>query len=321
MISTLIQNREFAMREAGATKWLHLAPMGDFPGIVADAEGNEKQIIQRIDSAAAEAIIKNFAAPALVDFEHRSNKRDGDTVAAAWIEQLELRDDGVWGRAALSDLGSDAIANKRYRYLSPTFAVEEIEPGVMRPTALINAAFTNAPNLKELTPLANRAAAESQNAAHSAENKNMAEEAERKVSMQKLKEALGLPDDAEEQAILDAVSALQKRVADVEAAKLDKEADDFVAANKALISDAVAIKKQYVENKDATISLFKALAVAAPPQTQNRAAAKPPVVSAAAPDRATEQKAFVMQVMNRDKCTFQKAWASARLEKPALFTE
>ena len=319
-------NREIVAPEIDSPElWLHLVPRGDFPGILCAPGDASHEIIQRCDDAALRAIVSNFAAPALVDFEHRSLNPAGDTSAAGWIRELNLRADGIWGLIELSGPGRDAVRNKSYRHLSPSLHISpgEIEPNVFRPFNLISAALTNRPNLKDLKPISNKASEpESPD-----NNTNMADQAG-KETMQEIATALGLPADADAQKITEAIAALnaqletlKRQLADVEKAQVEKEADDFVAANSALISDKNAVRAQFVANSAAVKSLFVALAAATPPPpaTHNRAAASTPVATSA--DKALQQQAAVMLVQNREKCDYKKAFNIARRENSSLFSK
>lgn len=322
-----IINRELSPSPStGADTWVHLAPLGDFPGTLVTSDG-EKSIIQRIDRAALDAIVRNFEPKVLVDLEHRSMFPRGDTAAAAWILALEIRPDGLWGRLDLSDIGEGAIKNKRYRHLSPAFDVEPVGTGddgidIVRPVRLTSAGLTNNHNLKALQPLTNSAAAESNE--------------KKEHAMKEIAIALGLPETADLPAILSAIAALKTAQTELEPAKakikelegsaLEKEADVFVAANSAKIKDAPAVKKQYVVNKDATIALFASLAdapLARAARVHNQAAATTPGAGAVDTDvdKAKAQKAFVLQIQAREKCDYKTAWNIARMEKPELFKE
>jgi len=151
----------FRLAEDG---WYHLAPFGEF--------GHpEEQVRQVIDEAAVRAMVARFwqEFPAgwpglLVDYEHLSHEPRGSTEAAGWIEGLEGRPDGLWAAIRWSQAGRAAVEGGQYRYLSPTWMREECEslPAVngarrVRPLRLNDAAVTNRPNLRGLTPLSDRA--------------------------------------------------------------------------------------------------------------------------------------------------------------------
>lgn len=341
-------NRELPALRAGAPDWAHLVPFGDYPGLLVGAE-SETPVIQRCDRAALDRLVKNFRPKILVDFEHRSEMPGGDTAAAAWILNLEIRADGLWGKLDLSDLGEQAIVNKRYRHLSPAFDVEpvlaEVASGsagftpatpIVRPIRLLSAGLTNKHNLKALQPLINSAAANGRDGVSPSVLATQAEQAG-KENMKDIAIALGLDSAAEKPAVLNAIQALatakteldqaRAKVAELEGSILNQEAEAFVAANAPKIKDPAAVKKQYVLNKEATIALFASLAdpaggTAKAPVVHNRAGAKTPdAAGAAGTDKAVSQAAFVQQVRNREKCDHKTAFNLARAEKPELFKE
>jgi|GEM_PF-2055368 hypothetical protein len=330
-----------------ADGWFHLAPRGDFAGVLCNG-AEERAITQRFDETAMQSIVANFHAPTLVDFEHRSMLPEGDTSAAAWIRALQIRKDGLWGQLELSGLGRSAIENKNYRHLSPAFDVEEIpgENAMVRPITLLSAGLTNRHNLKTLQPLTNSAAGNmpalpGRDGVSPSASQTQADQARKEAVMKEIAIALGLPETSGLPEVLAAIAEMKKtcdaaqtagtaanaRIVELEGAVLNKEADDFVAANSAKIKDPAAVKTQFVANKAATIALFASLAdqpapVPAPAATvHNRAAAKTPEAGAVVLDQAAAQRAAVTVIRNREKCNHKTAWNIARVEKPELFKE
>lgn len=321
-----ILNREY---QPAADGFCHLAPFGDFPGIMRQA-GEDVDVIQRFDREAFRAIVANFKPKVLVDFEHRSMLPAGDTTAAAWITSLQERADGLWAALEFSDVGATAVKNKRIRFLSPAFDVEMIDEGkkIVRPMQLISVGLTNRPNLKTLQPLSNKAADGT-----TVEN-DLAAKAGKVGKMKGIIALLGLPEASDEAAVLDAIRKLlaaktdlttaNAKVKELEGAVLNTEADAFVVANAAKIKDAPSVKKQFVANKEATIALFAAVADVPAAKTavvHNRAGAKTPEGGGTIVNKATEQEVLVQQVRNREKCGYKAAFNMARQEKPELFKE
>lgn len=317
-------NRDLPEIAPGAPIWAHLTPLGDFPGALRNRAGAAAQrVTQRCDREALETIVRNFRPKLLVDFEHRSELPNGDTVAAAWILDLEIRPDGLWGRLELSDLGEQAVKNKRYRHLSPAFEIAPV-PGarnVFRPVRLMSVGLTNKHNLKALQPLTNSAAAAS---------------IRKDPAMQQIATALGLPEASEEPAILNAISALKTarqtdktaldqataKIQALESAALNTEAEAFLEKHAARIKNKETVRKQFVANKEATIALFDSLAtIEGGARIHNRADSRTPNGDANPPDKAQAQKTLVLMVRNREKCDHKTAWNIARAEKPELFIE
>lgn len=96
--------------------------------------------------------------------------------------------------------------------------------------------------------------------------------------MEKLKEALGLAPEATDDEVLAAVVALKDKLAELDAAALDAEADAFAEANKEKVVNAAELKAQYLANPavaKAIVANIKAAAVAYKRVTNAAAAQRP----------------------------------------------
>lgn len=220
---------------------VQLCPFGEYQG---------QQRLQVCDRQAFEQVIADWreggAKEILMDFEHKSEvgKIDSDTRAAAWIANLAIDDErGLVGDLKFTDEGADAVANRRLRFLSPVWPLDEEG----RPTHLKSVALTNTPNIP-VAPVLNKAQPGEVNVEDTKENENM----------DKIKEALGLAPEASEEDVLNAVTALVQKNKDAETAALEKEADEFAEANKAKLDPKVC-KAQYIANKEACKALVAAI--------------------------------------------------------------
>ncbi len=220
---------------------VQLCPFGEYQG---------QQRLQVCDRQAFEQVIADWreggAKEILMDFEHKSevDKIDSDTRAAAWIANLAIDDErGLVGDLKFTDEGADAVANRRLRFLSPVWPLDEEG----RPTHLKSVALTNTPNIP-VAPVLNKAQPGDTNVEDTKENENM----------DKIKTALGLAPEASEEDVLNAVTALVQKNKDAEAAALEKEADEFAEANKAKLDPKVC-KAQYIANKEACKALVAAI--------------------------------------------------------------
>lgn len=301
--------------------WHMLAPFGEFPGKTKTG----REIVQVIDQAAADALVKNFSeavnknpSVGLIDREHFS-ETVGDTTAYGWIRELQKRADGVWMRVDWTDIGEPAVRNKRFRFISPVFLLADLGNGKARPVYLEGAGLTNRHNLKSSRPLFNK------DGAPAAQGEN---------NMNEIATLLGLAPDADPQAVLDALKAkiaeldsvkqqLAEATKTVEAAKteaLNKEAEAFIVANKTRIQHAEVIKKLYVQNKDAVLAMFNALPPGAASVMNTAAAQTPAPLAPVEPDKRSRSRTILCaKIMNREKCNFKTAWSIAREEKPELF--
>jgi hypothetical protein len=145
--------------------WLQLSPYGDFP----HARG-----LQRVDRAAAETLVAQFnsfrgrlgrlfgGVPFYIGHPDVPNASEiADRKAYGWVNQLETREDGLYGQVKWSDAGLDLLKNAHFKYLSPYWEAREIgtENGrrVYQPVALVSVGLTNQPNIP-VKPLANESA-------------------------------------------------------------------------------------------------------------------------------------------------------------------
>jgi phage I-like protein len=137
----------------GGDGLVQVVPFGRFA-----IEWNGQRIIQVVDRTAAELMAKN-SGKVLLDYEHGSWAQAGSTEAAGWIGDWEVREDGLYGRIEWSDTGLAAVNGKRFRFLSPTFLVSEMQQlgGMLRrPTRVVDAGLTNRPNMRSIRPLTNQ---------------------------------------------------------------------------------------------------------------------------------------------------------------------
>ncbi len=179
--------------EAGASAggaWVHLLPSGSF------TSPRDGRTWMAGDRTALERVVANSLAIAgatelVVDYDHQSvfGAKDGvggRAPAAGWVKQLEVRDDGIWGRVEWTEAASAAIRAQEYRYLSPVFLHDKAG----KVLAIRMAALTNTPAL-DLTAVAASALLQT-----------------RDHSMDKFAAALGLPAGSGEDAVLAALNAL-----------------------------------------------------------------------------------------------------------------
>ncbi len=111
------------------------------------------------DRADAERVL-NFTRQTLggvdmmVDYDHASElaapEGKGRALAAGWVKDLTIKDDGIWASVDWTPQAEAELASRQYRYISPYFRVDKTTREVTR---LVNAGLTNTPNL-ELPALA-----------------------------------------------------------------------------------------------------------------------------------------------------------------------
>lgn len=237
--------------------WFHLVPIGEFPVTRKEKNGAKKTYIQVVDETSADRIVAAFANrraanpdfKILIDFEHFSHDTGKSTEAACWITDLEKRANGVWAKGEWSDVGETAIRNRRYRYLSPVWfprQTEKLDASRFRPVEVNDAGLTNKPNLGDaLTPFWNRA----DESFNGREAKSQKPETKNNMKEQ-LIALLGLPAEADDAAVLAAVTALKdaSEKAAADAAPLKNRLAALETAHRALLGDAVT--KELEANRD-----------------------------------------------------------------------
>ena len=136
---------------------VHISPIGDFSG--SDSNGNPVQ--ERIDRESLEALADKLNAgdEVLFDTDHQSARagEDRNTRAAGWFSTFFVDPvKGLFGKLKLTKWGKELISGREYRYVSPTFGLDENG----RPVDLYSIAATNKPAFAgAISPILNQAPA------------------------------------------------------------------------------------------------------------------------------------------------------------------
>lgn len=173
---------------AGATR-IQLLPMGRHFG----RDGRGPYILK--DKAHAERVIAATKARLgscdfMIDYDHQvvaDPSAGAQAKAAGWARQdsLVAEDDGIWAEVQWTPAAQAAIGDREYRYISPCF--QHSKAGEI--TLILNAALVNIPNL-ELAAVA-------------------AQQFGDEKPMKTIATALGLAEDATEEAILAAINSMK----------------------------------------------------------------------------------------------------------------
>lgn len=318
--------------------WYHLVPVGDHPHAPSGT-------VQILDAKAITAIANRFAAEAarpefagiLIDQEHFSYDADKTSEAFGWIKEVQARDSGLWGRVEWTDLGRSALANKRYKFISPVWLPRDVErlgnQGI-RPLRLDSAGLTNNPNLRGMVPLVNRAGEEPANSPKANHMKSVAT-------------ALGLAPEASEEAILGALTALRNRAesAERELTPTKNRAEKAEGDLKTLRESTAASDLEPFKNRiaEGTEAFWREMLIANRPMALanlgklpdpatktgavlNRATAKPPAAAADAGKTGEEDPAIAARIANRAAeigktqpgLTHSQCWSRAKAEITAV---
>lgn len=129
---------------------VQICPVGDFPN------GDHQQ---HCTVEALQNVVKDWTARGskeiLVDFEHNSESSEpnSDTSAAAWVSNVRVDPErGLVGDFKLTDVGAEAISNRRLRFLSVSWFVNKETHEPIRITSI---ALTNKPNIP-VAPVLNK---------------------------------------------------------------------------------------------------------------------------------------------------------------------
>jgi phage I-like protein len=178
------EGREISLNEERKVPdWIHLLPRGP------EIKGVDGRIWTMSSPEKVIAAFNAKKADLIVDYEHGSEllaDAGMPAPASGWINALELRDDGIWGKVKWTEKATNMIEAGEYRYISPGFYYTKTGHEVL---GFKSVGLVNQPNLP-LTAL-NR------------------EQKETPMDLAKLREALGLDKDADESAILTAINTLK----------------------------------------------------------------------------------------------------------------
>lgn len=110
-----------------------------------------------IDSKMLSSIQSNFQSKVrgvdiAIDYKH-----DSEDVAAGWIKEVYLSDNGkeLWAKVDWTPNGQKVLAEKEFRYLSPEFVFEYQDNETLKKfgPVLLGAGLTNRPVIKKMEPV------------------------------------------------------------------------------------------------------------------------------------------------------------------------
>jgi phage I-like protein len=288
-------------------------------------------LMQRFSKESNDRVVANFESEVLVDREHMS-ELTSDTTAYAWIDELDSRPDGLYAAFNTTDIGWEALRNRRLRFPSAVFFLDENG----YPMKLKSCALTNKHNLKQLGPILNKDSGSATEPGRNpgdgvtANSLTIQQEGEQ---MKELLAVLGLSETADAPAALNKVKeliverdTLKGKISDMTKAALNREADEFIAANKAKIKDPAKIKELFVLNKEATVALVTAMNDGAPapaPQQIRRSDGKlpdgAPGSSSVTLNKETERMELIDQIRTQKRVSPTVAYTMAKSKRPDLF--
>lgn len=131
--------------ENGVVENVHISPIGDFTGSKQDGSPQTEHITAEALSALADKM--NAGDEVLCDVDHQSCRPgvEKDTSAAGWFTKFVVDPiKGLFASLKLTKRGKDLLANREYRYMSPTFMLNENG----EPIDIHSVSLTNTPAFK-----------------------------------------------------------------------------------------------------------------------------------------------------------------------------
>ncbi|MCD2176451.1 phage protease [Rhizobium sp. C1] len=166
---------------SGVPDWLQLLPSTSFSGVDGRGPYEAPDLNMLVAKFASEGrklpIDENHAIDIL-------GKNGKPSPARGWIVEMQAREDGLYGRVEWTAEGRELVDGKSYGFISPVFFHTKQKP--FRIVSVDRAALTNDPNLPFLKSLNSR---------------------QEPDMLELLRKALGLPETATEEQVLEAVSS------------------------------------------------------------------------------------------------------------------
>jgi phage I-like protein len=133
----------------------------------------------------------------VIDYEHQTLK-DVQAPAAGWISKLvDKGKDGLWCVVEWTQKAKDYISTKEYRYFSPVMWLREKDRQVVK---IEHVALTNYPKVNHLRPIVAKLAWSNEYESNNNKGGN--------IMLKKLKKLFGLADDAGEDKVVEAATAV-----------------------------------------------------------------------------------------------------------------
>ena len=175
--------QENVISEGDVIENVHISPIGNFNG--SDSDGNP--VPETIDRESLEALAEKLNAgdEVLFDADHQSTRagEGRNTRAAGWFSKFFVDPvKGLFGKLKLTNWGKELISGREYRYVSPTFGLDENG----KPVELYSIAATNTPAFAgAISPILNQAPIEEGNLDISTQEQEISD-----MDIQKLKTEL-----------------------------------------------------------------------------------------------------------------------------------
>lgn len=230
--------QENVISEGDVIENVHISPIGNFNG--SDSEGNP--VPETIDRESLEALAEKLNAgdEVLFDADHQSTRagEDRNTRAAGWFSKFFVDPvKGLFGKLKLTNWGKELISGREYRYVSPTFGLDENG----KPVELYSIAATNTPAFAgAISPILNQAPTEEGNLEISTQEQELSDMELNTLKAELIKEILEAIH--EEFASMNACTT-EKAKADETASKAVNEGTEMPVDEKAKLEASEEIKE------------------------------------------------------------------------------
>ncbi len=176
---------DFTQITKNIPQWIPLVPIAE------RIQGRDgRYFIMDSPEAVIERTMSEYAMDLPIDLDHGiETGKNGQ--AQGWVKEYKVEDGYIYGKVEWTRDGQWHVAEKEYRYISPSFSYEPIEQGSPNGKILhfTSIALTNRPNLK-------------MHALNSASATPPPSQGEPNPMNKKILEVLGLADDATEEQVL-----------------------------------------------------------------------------------------------------------------------
>ena len=219
--------------------WVELAYPSRQKRKIYDSDGQTLEFLAEFSATGFERMLGKFRLAKLrnphhcllVNIDHLANQPDQKTEAAAWLVDLMIQDEHLYGKFRWTALGEEMALGGIYRFVSVEVDCERIprskwvDRGVVWDT-LLGVAITNDHALKDLKPISYRAEDEVEN-----------EPQPKGTNMDTIKELLGLDADATQEQIAESIKALHKQIETLAAAQAEAKIAAGAEAFRAAYGD------------------------------------------------------------------------------------
>lgn len=178
------------LEEFGVLTWIQAMPLGKYEHPIYGKIHITPERVQQF----AQNVKANVRGQDLdIDYDHK----DYSGEASGWVRDAEARSNGLWIAVEWTRKAYDQIKSKAYRYFSPEFTDTWTHPktGVKYSDVLFGGALTNRPFLKDIMPI-------------NLSEVFRANEGGSTVTPEQ-KKLLGLPEDATDEQVTEAITKLQ----------------------------------------------------------------------------------------------------------------